>query len=420
MAELADTVKVRFEELDLARDWNIIPIVHMQVTSVGSSRPSVLNSCVQEIFRKGGICLLSSSVVLPDNIGDIIDGLDTFVVHAPIGSGISPDVLGTAPLTLSRSRLPQYPISAEYNDKIYLEDLAALSREISPAIAVFARSVFYSERFDLLSSSAFLISNNLVRHDTGSVPKIFHFIHLGPNDISSLVKRTISSWLRFHPNWQAMLWRDKDLTRVSRLLPLIRGVTKWAQKADILRMELLYEYGGVYVDTDFEAFGRLDPWVDSVSGAICNEVPIRDLSTQRSISNGFFAIAKRHNLVRRALVHLQWRSRPNTIWINQETGPFFFRNVLGDDIRALRVIPSHILFPVTFMERKKLKDWKCYEHGPCTNAMLRLNKGVVAAHLWNRRGPGWTVSLGESNSATPIIESLVKAISLHNSRLSTS
>jgi hypothetical protein len=418
LAKLVDKVKARFETLDLAENWSIIPLVDVRGSSGGSSEPSKLSSCVQEIFRKGGVCLLSSSVVLPDNIDDILDGLDTFVVHSPIGYGISPGILGTAPMTLSRSRLPQYPISAEYNDENYVEDLAALSREVSPAITVFAQSVFYPEHFDPLSSASFFSARNFVKNSKGSVPKIFHFIHLGPNDISPLVKRTVSSWLRFHPNWQAMLWRDADLTRISRLLPLIRTATKWAQKADILRMEVLYEYGGVYVDTDFEAFGRLDSWVESVPGAICNEFPISDLDTQRSISNGFFAIARRHHLVRRALMHLQWRSRLNTKWINQETGPFFFRNVLGDDVRSLRMIPSHILFPVSFGERKKLQSWKCYEKGPCTSAMLRLNRDVVAAHLWNRDGAGWSVNLGESHSANPIIESLAKTISLHNSIIS--
>ena len=410
LVELADSVRTQIEKLGLSRDWSVVPL---RDDFTSSSNPSALRKCVLQVYRSGGLCILSQSVVLPRNIADILDGLDTFVVHTLFGNGISPDILGAAPLRRSRSRLPPYPISADYTDEMYLEELAALSSVISSNIAVFARSVFYPEHLGLLVSAALLLNN------IGNVPKIFHFIHLGTNDIAPLVKRTVSSWLRFHPNWQVKLWRDKDLPNVSKLIPLIRSVTKWAQKADILRMEVLYQYGGVYLDTDFEAFGRLDPWVESVPGAICNEVPITDLRTQRSISNGFFAIAKRHNLARRALVHLQSRSRLNTAWINQETGPFFFRNVLGEDVRALRVIPSHILFPVTFKERKNLQNWNCYEHGPCTSAILEIGRDVVGAHLWNRGGPGWSVKRHKGKRASPILDSLTTAILLHNSKISS-
>ena len=181
-------------------------------------------------------------------------------------------------------------------------------------------------------------------------------------------------------------------------------------------MELLYVYGGVYLDTDFEAFGQLDTWVENVPGAVCNENPIHDIHTQPSISNVFFAIGKQHNLVRRALVHLQSPSRLNTFWINQETGPFFSRNTLGKDLGTLRIIPSRILFPVPFSERQKLVTWNCYERGPCTSAMLNVDKNVVAAHLWNRDGPGWAAT-NDDNAGTPIIDSLIDAITRHNSRL---
>ncbi len=45
-----------------------------------------------------------------------------------------------------------------------------------------------------------------------------------------------------------------------------------------------------------------------------------------------------------------------------------------------------------------------------------LIKIVVAAHLWNRDGPGWAAT-NDDNAGTPIIDSLIDAITRHNSRL---
>ena len=56
-----------------------------------------------------------------------------------------------------------------------------------------------------------------------------------------------------HPSWVVRLWTDKDLADFN-LTDFLGGAHKYPQKADILRTEILYRYGGLYVDSDFEAF----------------------------------------------------------------------------------------------------------------------------------------------------------------------
>ena len=154
--ELVESFKDQIEILGLSDDWTV---VRLGEALEESSSLSALGKYVIEIFKSGGVCILSSSVILPDNCEHILDGLSTFVVHESSGSTVSPLVFGTAPFGQSRSKLPPYLVSPNYNNELYIEDLAALSLKVNPEIVIFARSVFFPDASKLLSSGALLKSN---------------------------------------------------------------------------------------------------------------------------------------------------------------------------------------------------------------------------------------------------------------------
>lgn len=90
------------------------------------------------------------------------------------------------------------------------------------------------------------------------IPKIIHQIWLGgplPEKYLSLQQ----SWQQHHPDWEYRLWSDADLAdfpftcRDRFDLAINKG-----EQSDILRYEILYRYGGLYVDTDFECLRSFD------------------------------------------------------------------------------------------------------------------------------------------------------------------
>lgn len=98
----------------------------------------------------------------------------------------------------------------------------------------------------------------LVINETPKIPKIIHQIWLG-KDIPEEFKKFQLSWQKFHPDWEYRLWTDKDVKN----LPMINShffneSYNYGEKSDIMRYEILYEYGGVYVDFDFECLRPLD------------------------------------------------------------------------------------------------------------------------------------------------------------------
>jgi inositol phosphorylceramide mannosyltransferase catalytic subunit len=108
----------------------------------------------------------------------------------------------------------------------------------------------------------------------GSIPRIFHAIWLGPNEMPESHAVWMQGWRDAHPDWEFMLWTDENL-------PLLQCAHKYhesrnyAQRSDILRFEVLYRYGGVYLDTDMECLQPLDGLIAGLSGFTGLEKPDR-------------------------------------------------------------------------------------------------------------------------------------------------
>lgn len=90
------------------------------------------------------------------------------------------------------------------------------------------------------------------------IPKIIHQIWLGsslPEDLKTLQQ----TWKKFHPDWEYKLWTDNDVKNFKMQNREVFEKTKnLGAKSDILRYEILYQFGGLYVDTDFECLKPFD------------------------------------------------------------------------------------------------------------------------------------------------------------------
>lgn len=93
------------------------------------------------------------------------------------------------------------------------------------------------------------------------IPKIIHQIWLGGN-VPDKFLPLMESWKKFHPDWQYILWTDSDMDDFPFTdRKAFDKAKNFGSKADILRYEILYRFGGVYVDVDFECIKPLDPLV---------------------------------------------------------------------------------------------------------------------------------------------------------------
>ena len=83
------------------------------------------------------------------------------------------------------------------------------------------------------------------------IPRTLHHIWFGPKDVPEDWRE---AWRAMHPDWEHRLWRESDMAGLPILNRkaldwfLERGV--WHGAADIARVAVLLEHGGLYVDID--------------------------------------------------------------------------------------------------------------------------------------------------------------------------
>ncbi len=102
------------------------------------------------------------------------------------------------------------------------------------------------------------IWQNFVYGDEENIPKIIHQIWLG-GPLPERYKQWQMTWIDKHPSWLYILWDDQALEKLPMLNKrAFQEARNYGVKSDIARYELLYQFGGVYVDTDMECLRALD------------------------------------------------------------------------------------------------------------------------------------------------------------------
>lgn len=98
----------------------------------------------------------------------------------------------------------------------------------------------------------------------GKIPKIIHYVWFGEKEIPELEKKCIESWKKMLPDYEIMFWNEETFDLDSS--PYAKQAfehKKYAFASDYTRVKVLYEYGGIYFDTDVETVKSLDPFLDN-------------------------------------------------------------------------------------------------------------------------------------------------------------
>ena len=134
------------------------------------------------------------------------------------------------------------------------------------------------------------------------------------------------------------------------------------ERADILRLELLWKYGGVYVDIDMECLRPLDALAAGVDFFGTEIKPGR-------ITNTVIGAASRHPILDRALRELR-PQEPRARFDKTSSGPLFLAGVVREYPR-ITTYSRELFYPMTADERaeayaihhaartwKDADDWK--------------------------------------------------------------
>lgn len=90
------------------------------------------------------------------------------------------------------------------------------------------------------------------------IPRQIHYCWYGGSPLSSLSQRCLQTWRDIMPGYEIRRWDENALDLNSPYVAAAYKLKKFAFVADYMRLRILYDIGGIYLDTDIEAVQSMD------------------------------------------------------------------------------------------------------------------------------------------------------------------
>ncbi len=227
---------------------------------------------------------------------------------------------------------------------------------------------------------------------TFSIPRIIHLIWLGSEPTVS-VNIAIDSWKKHHPSWQVRVWRDKDIENfiwtTAHSKVFFDQSNNWAEKSDILRFEILYQFGGIYSDTDMIC---LKSFEDLVSSGISFFAGYESNSVKRFgrplVGSAIIGAEKHHPILRRCMDFSLTLEQAPIIrqYIRSGPGPITkacYEALEIEKNKSMVIFPCSFFYPLHWESRLE----------PISEILEYIRPESFAIHLWEG---SWYDSFGKN------------------------
>ena len=118
------------------------------------------------------------------------------------------------------------------------------------------------------------------------IPKKIHYCWFGKKPIPKMLQYCIDSWKTQLPDYEIVLWNEDNVDFDCEFITKAYNDKNWAFVSDYIRLKVVYEHGGIYLDTDMLLLKPLNDFLEND----CFFVAEHSLS----IGVGIFG-AKKHN-----------------------------------------------------------------------------------------------------------------------------
>lgn len=99
-----------------------------------------------------------------------------------------------------------------------------------------------------------------------NIPKVIHYCWFGNGDKPDIVKKCIESWNKNLSDYEIIEWNESNFNiNCNEYVRQAYESKKFAFVSDYARVYALYNYGGIYLDTDVEVFKNFDDLLDNDS-----------------------------------------------------------------------------------------------------------------------------------------------------------
>lgn len=118
------------------------------------------------------------------------------------------------------------------------------------------------------------------------IPKIIHYCWFGKKPLPKSAIKCIESWKRYLPDYEIKEWNEDnfDVNAIPYTAEAYQA-KKYAYVSDYARFWILYQYGGLYFDTDVEVIKPLEDLIERGSFMGC-EKNASDLNRYPDVNPG--------------------------------------------------------------------------------------------------------------------------------------
>ncbi len=216
------------------------------------------------------------------------------------------------------------------------------------------------------------------------IPRIFHQVWVGPNPLPEEFGRYQQTWLDHHPAWELRFWTDQNLPEGLRRPEAYDRLRSPTERCDILRLELLWRFGGVYVDCDFECLRSIEPLLEDIDFFTAYVEPTR-------VNHAIMGAVAGHRILDLALEEI--RPREFHGYDKNATGPLFFDRLLKGypDVtvfeKELFYAKGEVVGPRAYAVHHEAGSWKDREalRHEADKARVREQKARDEAARWRAR-----------------------------------
>ena len=96
-----------------------------------------------------------------------------------------------------------------------------------------------------------------------SIPKVIHYCWFGKGKMPPLSEKCMKSWKKYCPDYEIICWNEDNFDiNENTYAKEAYEAGKWAFVSDYARLKVLYENGGIYLDTDVEIIKPIDVLIE--------------------------------------------------------------------------------------------------------------------------------------------------------------
>ena len=194
------------------------------------------------------------------------------------------------------------------------------------------------------------------------IPKVIHYCWFGYNPKSKLTLDCINSWKKFCPDFEIIEWNEENSkTYSNKFYKDSLRKKKYAFVADYIRAKVLFEHGGIYMDTDMLLLKPINQllYYDFFIG---HEVEGR-------VAFGMFGASEKHRFLKQMLDYY------NQTEFNVFSPPII-THTFSPIINEKTVIENEMIFPTdrfyALAYENKDNDFSLY-----------IGENSIAVHLWD-------------------------------------